>query len=193
MFAGSKASFLLKNLVEAGFHSNHNKLIFEIIYEIKKTINDLSGILERSKKEKIFWDENPRIVCVILIKKKTIERNIKSLFFFFFHRTKQIELLFWLNNFGFSKHFFSHYFSKQEFKYLNIYNQILNDYFNQIQINLLKKDQFFSETFLSDIILKKNFKIFFNKKKKKNFYKNSKLLINFINIENFISKNFFKI
>jgi len=170
MFIGTKSFLLLKNLVETRFSLNWNSLIFEIIFEIKKAKKDISGILERSRKEKIFWKQNPRIVCLVLVKKKSIERNFRSLNIYYFYRIKLVELFFWLNNFKFSKNFLNHYFSKLEFKFLNIYNQILNDYFSQIQNNLLLKDKFFNfKGFFSEIFVKKNIEFFFKKEKKKLF------------------------
>jgi len=191
MFVASNSYLLIKDLlrIECLKRVNNSDLC-KIIFEIKQTLKDLLEILERIKRENISWKKNPSIVCILLIKKKSIERCVKSICIYLFYRTKIAETIFWNNSIGFSAKNLGLILSKNDLKFLNVYNQLLLEYFDGINYNLTFNQPTPIKRTYVEIQVNKNFAIIFAKKQKRIFKKNSKLFLKLSEIKRFLRNKF---
>lgn len=165
--------------------------MIKIFYEVKKISQELIEIFERLKEKKIAWENNSNIVINLLIKKKSMERNVKSIFLYVFFRTKISESIFWNNNSIFPLNFFRTVFSKKDIKFLNLYYQVLIDHFDRINLKLYECSTKSMKGFLNEIKIKKDFNLIFKKKKKKVFKNGSRIFLRSTEIRQFSEGNFF--
>lgn len=166
------------------------KLIIKIIFEIKAVLKELMEIFERLKEKKIVWSNNKSIALDFFFRKKNLERNLKSVFLFFFYKCKISEAFFWSNGYNLSKNSFQIFFSKSELRYLNIYFQILLDYFDMINIKLFDIYSRFEPKIFFEIKVKKNFKIILKKKFQMGFQKGLRLFLKIQEFGNLREGNF---
>lgn len=150
----------------------------------------MTGMLERSRYKKIFWNKNSRIACLIFIKKKNIERNLNCIFFYYFHRFRRIKSLFWNNNFFFSKNGLKKFITKTELEFLYYYYQVIKKYIKEIKINLIFLGNGpFSNKF-TEITIKEKCKLIKSKKKFVLFEKNSIYHLNCLEITKLLKSRF---
>jgi len=147
-------------------------------------------IFERLKEKKIVWGYNKTILLNFFLKKKNLERNFRSLFLFFFYKTKISESFFWSNNYKLSKIFFHNFFIRSDLRYLNVYFQILLDYFDAINLKLFGVYSSFQPKLFLEIKAKKNFKLVMKKKSQTIFIKGLRFFLRQPEISQFREGNF---
>jgi hypothetical protein len=147
-------------------------------------------IFERLKEKKIVWGYNKTILLNFFFKKKNLERNFRSIFLFFFYKTKISESFFWNNNYKLSKFFFQNFFVRSDLRYLNVYFQILLDYFDRINLKLFAVYSRFQPKLFLEIKAKKNFKLIMKKKSQSFFIKGLRFFLRQLEIGHFREGNF---
>ncbi|AFP65673.1 hypothetical protein CMESO_529 (nucleomorph) [Chroomonas mesostigmatica CCMP1168] len=166
---GIKSMFLLKKFSAALSIEIFNiSGVVEVLLEIKKVIGELIEILERSKFKNIIWRNNPIISSILLIKKKSIEKNFRSLALYLSYRIKHIKILYWNNYFLFSKRDLKKYITHNEIIFAGKYNEILKSFIKTLKLSLFESKTTTYINFFVEIESKEN--IIYVKSKKKRFF-----------------------